>query len=199
MSESVFITFDDGPDREWTPQVLDVLAAAGVRATFFVIGQQVPANAGLVRRIRAAGHEVGNHTWSHRHPLMMGPRRARSEVRDGARVLADTIGEAVKFFRPPHGRTRRCMTDEAAALGEELVLWDVSAIDWGVFGQRAGIARRLQAVSSGDVVLMHDGRNRSNTPGELIAVLPGFLSDLARRGLTPLPLSARRTSQNGMA
>lgn len=187
----VFLTFDDGPDSEWTPRVLDVLAATGTRATFFVIGKQVRAHAELVRRVRAAGHELGNHTWSHRHPLTMGSRRARREVSDGAQVLADTLGEPVKFFRPPHGRTRHCMTEEAAALGEEQILWDVSAVDWGVFGYRAAIKRRLQAVRAGHIVLMHDGRNGVNATAELVAVLPAFLADLARRGLAARTLSAR--------
>lgn len=193
---AVFLTFDDGPDREWTPRVLDALAAAGILATFFAIGKQVRAHGGLVRRVRAAGHEFGNHTWSHRHPLLMGARRARREVQDGAKALADTLGESVKYFRPPHGRVRPCMTEAAADLGQELVLWDVSAIDWGIFGHRAEIARRLQRVGHGDIVLMHDGRNGRNRTDELVAALPAFLADLSRRDLAARTLSAR---QNRMA
>ena len=84
---AVYLTFDDGPDPEWTPRVLDLLAEAQVRATFFVVGQSVRAAPVLVRRIAADGHEIGNHSYSHRHPWAMREADARCEVRDGVPVL----------------------------------------------------------------------------------------------------------------
>lgn len=184
----VHLTFDDGPDPEWTPQVLDVLAAAEMRATFFVIGRQAHRHPELVRRVSAAGHEVANHTFDHRHPWTMSDRVARSQVRDGALVLGDILGHPPRLYRPPHGRGRACMIEEAARCGETPVGWNLSAVDWGPFGIAHRIAVRLRRSRPGDIVLMHDGRNRHNRPDELLQALPGFLDELRLRHLRSMPL-----------
>lgn len=190
-ADRVYLTFDDGPDPEWTPRVLDVLEQADVKATFFAIGQQAQRAPDLMRRIHAAGHAVGNHTFSHRHPWFMSQRTARAQVRDGANALSDVLGVTPRFYRPPHGRQRACMSDEAQRCGEQVVLWDISAVDWGPLGASAeGIAKRLDAVKGGDVVLMHDGRNQHNRPDQLLQVLPLFLRRLNDRGLQPALLPA---------
>lgn len=181
----VYLTFDDGPDEQWTARILDLLAEANMRATFFVVGRQARAQAPLVRRIAAQGHEIGNHSWSHRHPWTMLPRAARREVHDGAAAIADIIGRGPRFFRPPHGRLRRCMIEAAASRDQQLVLWNRSAVDWGPLGSARGIAARLGGVSAGDIVLMHDGGGGINRPFELVKALPSFLADLSRRGLVP--------------
>lgn len=175
---SVYLTFDDGPDERWTPRILDLLAHANVLATFFVVGRLALEQPELIRRIVAQGHEVGNHSWSHRHPWTLSPATARLEVRDGAAAIADLIGRAPSFFRPPHGRLRRCMLEEAERVGQTLVLWDRSAVDWGPLGSAAKISRRLNTVESGDIILMHDGGRGINRPSELVKVLPQFLAHL---------------------
>lgn len=182
-SDRVYLTFDDGPDPEWTPRVLDVLADAGVKATFFAVGQQAQRSPDLMRRVHAAGHAIGNHTYSHRHPWFMLQRAARAQVRDGANALGDVLGVAPRLYRPPHGRQRACMSDEAQRCGERVVLWDVSAIDWGPMGSADNIEKRLAAVRGGDIVLMHDGRNQHNRPDQLLQILPLFLRKLSDRGL----------------
>ncbi len=181
----VYLTFDDGPDAQWTARILDLLAEANACATFFVVGRQARTHAPLLRRIVAQGHEIGNHTWSHRHPWTMLAPAARQEVRDGAAAIADIIGQGARFFRPPHGRPRRCMIEAAAGCGQQLVLWHRSAVDWGPLGSVRGIAARLGAVRAGDIVLMHDGGAGINHPGELVKALPPFFADLNRRGLVP--------------
>lgn len=181
------LTFDDGPDARWTPRILEILARANVRATFFVVGRRALAQGALVRRIVAQGHALGNHTFSHRHPWTMLPSTARGEVRDGAAAIADIVGLAPQFFRPPHGRLRRCMLEEAERGGQIRVLWSRSAVDWGPLGEARGIARRLGAAQPGDIVLMHDGGYGINRPAELVKVLPGFLEQRGRCGWAPDP------------
>lgn len=188
MSSNVYLTFDDGPDPQWTPRVLDVLAAAQVRATFFVIGECARRAPALVRRAKAEGHEIANHTFAHRHPWTMSEAAAKKQVRDGAAVLEDILGSAPRFYRAPHGRDRRCMTEAARECGETPVAWDLSAIDWGFLGTASRIARRLKRVDASDIVLMHDGANKHNHPQELLRVLPGFLEELRRRDLRPVAL-----------
>lgn len=184
----VYLTFDDGPDPQWTPRILDTLAATGMRATFFVIGCNARRHPHLVRRATAAGHEIANHTFDHRHPWMMSSAAARQQVRDCATAVGDILGYPPRFYRPPHGRNRFCMNDEARLCGETPVDWDLSAIDWGPFGSAQRIAARLQHVRAGDIVLMHDGRNRHNRPDELLRVLPGFLDELQRRRMRSVAL-----------
>ena len=187
--DRIFLTFDDGPDQDWTPRILDLLAEASAPATFFVIGCRARVAAGLLRRSVAEGHDIGNHSWSHRHPFAMSRRRARDDVADGAKALADLLGRPVRHFRPPHGRVRRCMVDEAAAQGQTLVLWNLSAIDWGPLGGSRAIARRLRRAAAGDIVLMHDGNRGINRTAELAASLPGFLTGLGQRALRPALLA----------
>jgi peptidoglycan/xylan/chitin deacetylase (PgdA/CDA1 family) len=181
--QAVYLTFDDGPDPRWTPQILELLAQARMQATFFAIGKCAQREPALMRRIAAAGHAVGNHTFSHRHPWLMSSRSARAQVRDGAKALSDAIGSAPALYRPPHGRARPCMTDEARLQGERVVMWHRSAIDWGWLGTAQRIATRLARVRAGDIVLMHDGQNEHNHPEQLLQVLPGFLRELSSRGL----------------
>ena len=187
---AVYLTFDDGPDPRWTPQILDLLAQARMRATFFAIGECAQREPALMRQVTAAGHAIGNHTFGHRHPWLMRSQAARAQVRDGAKALSDATGHAPLFYRPPHGRVRPCMTDEARLYGERMVLWDRSAIDWGWLGTAPRIAARLARVLVGDIVLMHDGRNLHNRPDQMLQVLPDFLRELARRGLRSSELPA---------
>jgi len=187
--DRIFLTFDDGPDENWTPRILDLLAEASAPATFFVIGCRARSAAGLLRRSVAEGHDIGNHGWSHRHPFTMSARRARAQVADGALALADLLGRPARYFRPPHGRVRRCMVDEAVAQGQSLVLWSLSAIDWGPLGSSRAIARRLRRAAAGDIVLMHDGDRGINRTAELAASLPEFLAGLDQRGLRPALLA----------
>lgn len=193
----VYLSFDDGPDPRWTPRILDILAQANIRATFFLVGRLAARYPALVRRLVAEGHEAGNHTWSHRHPWTLLASSARKEVRDGAAAIADLIGRAPRFFRPPHGRLRGCMIEEAGRGGQTLVLWNRSAVDWGPLGSARGIARRLGAAQAGDIVLMHDGGRGINRPAELLEALPEFLSSLSRRGFVSslLPESAYKSVQ----
>jgi peptidoglycan/xylan/chitin deacetylase (PgdA/CDA1 family) len=188
---AICLTFDDGPDPRWTPQVLDMLARAGARATFFVVGKLARARPDLVRRMASEGHAVGNHSWSHRHPWIVSSATARREVRDGAAAIADVLGRPATYYRPPHGRLRRCALDEARDTGQTVALWSVSAVDWGPLAYARGISARLGRAQAGDIVLMHDGGRGINRPDRLCRVLPAFLDWLRERGLTPALLPAR--------
>lgn len=184
----VYLTFDDGPDPEWTPRILDILAASNACATFFVIGQQAQACAALVRRIVSEGHVIGNHGWSHRHPWTLRTSAARREVRDGASAIADILGFRPILFRPPHGRLRPAMVDEARSSGQSVVLWTRSAVDWGPSGHATAIAKRLAKTIAGDIVLMHDSGRGINRPEQLVTVLPRQLRSMTAGDLSSVPL-----------
>ena len=183
-----YLTFDDGPDPQWTPRVLDVLARSDTLATFFVVGRLAQRSAALLREMRAAGHVIGNHAYSHRHPWTMTRARARSEVRSGTDAIAQAIGERPQWFRPPHGRLGAYLVEAARDEGQRVALWSVSAVDWGPFATPARIRSRLADLRGGDIVLMHDGPLRHNRPDCTLGVLPATLAALPQRGLAPAPL-----------
>jgi peptidoglycan/xylan/chitin deacetylase (PgdA/CDA1 family) len=183
QSLQTHLTFDDGPHPEYTPRVLDLLAAVGARATVFMVGTAAAHHAELTRRVLSDGHAIGNHTWSHPHPRLLGAARARHEVAAGSDALANVIGERPRYFRPPYGRMRRCMTEAAAHQGQVVVLWSLSGKDWGPLGRARWIENRLARASAGDIVLLHDAPWRYNRPWEMLKVLTAFLVRLKRDGL----------------
>jgi peptidoglycan/xylan/chitin deacetylase (PgdA/CDA1 family) len=183
-----YLTFDDGPDVLWTPAVLEALAEARVQATFFVLGRTARDQAALLRETRAAGHVIGNHSFSHKHPWLMSRQNAASEVRDGADAIADVLGERPTWYRPPHGRLTLATIDAAHETGHRIALWSVSAIDWGPLATPHRILSRLRMLNAGDVVLMHDAPRRHNRPQHTLHVLPDVLAALARNGPRPAPL-----------
>jgi peptidoglycan-N-acetylglucosamine deacetylase len=188
-----FLTFDDGPDPHSTPAVLDVLEAAGQHASFFVIGRLASKHGPLLRRARASGHLIGNHSYSHRHPWLLGRASARLEIRSGAQAIADATGEWPGWYRPPHGRLTRYVTEAAREEAQRIALWSVSAVDWGPLATPRRILARLRLVRAGDIVLMHDGPLRHNRPQHTLQVLATMLAALARHGPFPatLPTDAR--------
>jgi peptidoglycan-N-acetylglucosamine deacetylase len=175
------LTFDDGPDSDHTPRLLDLLASAEVRATFFVLGRHAVRQPALVRRMIGEGHTLGSHGWSHAHPWWQSQRSAIRDVTRAAEALADLCGERVRWFRPPFGRLRHCMRTAAEAEGQHLVLWSRSVIDWGPFGTPSAIERRLRAALPGDILLLHDARNKRNRPDATLHALSATLPALRDR------------------
>jgi peptidoglycan/xylan/chitin deacetylase (PgdA/CDA1 family) len=188
-----FLTFDDGPDSRWTPQVLESLEASGSKATFFVIGRLAQRHGELLRAARAAGHAIGNHGWSHRHPWTLSRAQARREVRAGADAVAQAVGVWPCWFRPPHGRLGRHLAELAREERQRIALWSLSAVDWGPLATAPRILDRLRRIGAGDIVLMHDGPLRHNRPDRMLQALPEVLADLTLRGLRPAPLPALAT------
>lgn len=184
----VCLTFDDGPDPDFTPAVLEILAARGCRASFFVLGEAAARWPELVRRIACEGHSLGNHTYTHPRGRALDAARARAEIERCQRQIETLCGFRPLWFRPPYGSRNRHLRDAAQRLGLITVLWSRSAIDWGIFGTQRGIARRLRRIAPGDIVLMHDGRRRHNRPAPLLALLPALLDRLRERGIEPVSL-----------
>jgi len=185
---SICLTFDDGPDPIYTPKILEVLENHNAKATFFVLGEAVEQFPGLVYEILKAGHGIGNHTYSHSHPWMMSPLRAQQEVSKTNSIIKSITGITPRWFRPPFGRLRAAMRRQAHLEGMTTVLWSRSVIDWGMLGTKAGIARRLETIEPGDIVLMHDGKREANNPEFTIECLPTFLQSLGEKALVACTL-----------
>ncbi|MFE6749802.1 polysaccharide deacetylase family protein [Kitasatospora purpeofusca] len=177
----VALTFDDGPHPEYTPQVLDVLARYYAPAAFFCIGLHALAHPGVVRRIAAEGHTLGNHSWSHAYLPDLGPIGLREQLGFTADALARACGgtRPSRWLRPPYGGRSPELLTAVAGSGLTTALWDVDAKDWSRPGADVLARRVLDAVGPGSVVLMHDGGgDRSQT----VAALPEVITGLRRRG-----------------
>jgi peptidoglycan/xylan/chitin deacetylase (PgdA/CDA1 family) len=179
----VYLSFDDGPDPKYTPRLLDMLAAAGAHANFFVVGAACQRHPALLNRILSEGHTIGSHSFSHRHPWVLSTTEARQEVRQGFDAITAIGNHSPRFFRPPYGRLRMAMMDETHALGMQTVLWSRSAIDWGTWGKPSAVARRLSKTRPGDILLLHDAVGMKNRPAAMLALLPDFLGKCKQRGL----------------
>ncbi|AXG82354.1 polysaccharide deacetylase family protein [Streptomyces paludis] len=178
-SRPVALTVDDGPDPRWTPLLLDVLDAHRVRATFFVVGERAARHPELLRRILAAGHTLGNHTYSHPQPFAaLPPARIHEEIRRTQRVVTDATGVTPALFRAPAGGWSRTVLGAAREQGLTPVDWSVDPKDWRA-PPAARIARTVLRARPGDIVLCHDGGgDRSGT----VAALDTALGQLRRRG-----------------
>lgn len=191
------LTFDDGPDPEWTPQVLDILKAKHVHATFFVIGANAQANPDLIQRIVAEGHELGSHTYTHPN-LADTPQQVVSlELNATQRLIEALTGRSMRLFRPPYlgdnepGDPGDILPVEIAQnMGYLTVGERVDPIDWALPGPDVIVQRTLAAVArtggNGETILLHDaGGDRSQT----VAALPMMIDKLRAQGFVFVPAS----------
>ena len=185
----VALTFDDGPDPEYTPRILDSLDASGVRATFFMVGRQIEVTGAVARAIVAAGHDVGNHTYGHRHLWTLSPAATVREVDAGAAAVADATGVRPRYFRPPWGLFNWPAYVRAAQIGEARVLWSVRPEGLVVSADATRMAALVaRKAHPGGIVNLHDHGGHASTPRETWLALPAMVAGLRARGLEPVPL-----------
>ncbi len=179
-----YLTFDDGPHPTWTPRVLEVLSRYGVRATFFVLGQNVEAYPDLAARLAEAGHDPENHTFDHASLDKVDRETFIAEVQDTDRAIHEAVGERadpIACLRPPYGAVGTETRALAAELGKALTLWNVDPQDWRRPGAEQIAEHLLAHARPGAILLMHDGGGeRSQT----VEALDRVLAELTARGYT---------------
>src|SRR6267378_3364575 len=153
----IAMTFDDGPSATLTPKLLDLLAAHHIKATFFVIGENVAEHPEIVARAAREGHEIGNHSWSHPNLVKMSEEAVRSQLRRTDDAIKSATGVRPTLLRPPYGsitaREKRWIHDE---FGYQIILWDVDPNDWKRPGPAVVRTRILKETRPGSIVLSHD-------------------------------------------
>lgn len=149
----VALTFDDGPRADTTGRLLDGLRERGAKATFFVIGEQIPGNEDLLRRMTAEGHQIGNHTYSHIRLSTADRDKAVEEIHKTEVLVEEIVGEGEVWLRPPYGKVGE---EQAALIGTPMIYWSVDPKDWKLLDADDVTEAVLSNVGSGDIVLLHD-------------------------------------------
>lgn len=189
----IAITIDDGPDPAVTPQVLDLLDAAGARATFFCIGERAAAQPALVADILRRGHDVQNHSQLHRKTFsLFGPRRMAQDIAAAQHTFARLTGRAPRFFRAPAGLRNPFLEPVLARHGLTLASWTRRGFDTREGDADTVLARLTRNLAGGDILLLHDGhaaRTRQDRP-VILEVLPRLLDAVRAAGLRPVTLTA---------
>jgi peptidoglycan/xylan/chitin deacetylase (PgdA/CDA1 family) len=192
----VALTFDDGPDLDATPRVLRLLAARGARATFFLVGARAARHPDLARAIVDEGHEIGNHTWSHRNAWFLGPAATAREIGDGARILGDATGRVPRLYRPPWGIVNAAALRVARRDALTVVLWSLQPE--GLRARAAGeqLRRCARRLTDGDIVDLHDAPGLPGASERLLALLPSLLDLVAERGWSAVTVGALLGGKN---
>lgn len=181
------LTFDDGPHPQGTPAVLEALAAAGAKATFFLVGEQVRANPALAREIVAEGHWIALHCDRHRNLMRLTPAQVRRDIAAAEATIAEATGIAPTLYRPPYGIPNAAALRLARSRGWRTLLWSHWGRDWEDRATADSIARLLTTdLCPGAVLLLHDADNYCS-PGswrKTAAALPAVLDRLGEQGLT---------------
>jgi peptidoglycan/xylan/chitin deacetylase (PgdA/CDA1 family) len=157
--KAVYLTFDDGPTPEITSWVLDQLAQYQAKATFFCIGKNVAAHPDLCQQIKSKGHQIGNHTQTHRNGWVTTTTEYLADFEDCTQTLQNTLNEEVKLFRPPYGKIGLKAYFKIKKQGYKIVMWDVLSADFDPeINAEQCLANVLNNIESGSIVVFHDSQ-----------------------------------------
>ncbi len=175
----IALTFDDGPNPYYTPQILAILQRYEVKATFFDVGYLVEDYPNIVRQEYKQGNIIANHSWSHPQLTLLSAPAMLSQITSASNAIKAAIGVRPTFFRPPYGAMNRTVLAQAYYAGETTVLWDDTGEDWKLPGVGLIVSKILRLARDGAIILIHDGGgNRAQT----VAALPIIITALKNRG-----------------
>ena len=149
----IALTFDDGPSAAWTPALLDGLKERGVKATFFLIGENADKNPEIVKRMAEEGHLIGNHTYHHVELTKVSENEARLELADTSAAIVRITGKEPEYMRPPFGAWQRKLEQEIRMLP---VLWTIDPLDWTTENQDEIVNKVVTEAEENDIILLHD-------------------------------------------
>lgn len=165
------LTFDDGPDKKYTGELLDLLKKYNIKATFFVVAKFAEENYELIKRMEEEGHTIGLHSLEHKNALLNGPLYTNKEFEESLKIM-DKINVNIKSFRPPWGHLNLLTIRNLKKFNLNLVLWDVIIGDWKADITADEISRRLLSQSKNkSIICLHDGRGKNEAPKRTIEAL----------------------------
>jgi peptidoglycan-N-acetylglucosamine deacetylase len=191
VENGVALTFDDGPDPDGTPAILDVLAGAGARAVFFLVGEQVEAHPDLARRVAEEGHVVALHGFQHVEHDELGDA-AHADLERGAAAAAEATGVQPRLYRPPYGRFSEQSYRAVQELGLTPVYWSAWGYDWDPLPAERIAEIAIRDLDHGAILLLHDSARYATRPSAAptAEALPEILAALRERGLESVPVPA---------
>ena len=176
--QKIALTFDDGPHPKYTPKILEILRKYDIKATFFVIGQNVEFYPGIVEQIISDGHEIGNHTYRHKHTKMLTDEIFEEDVNKCDSLLYDNCDYEIKIFRPPEGYVDEKVKKIADELGYSIILWNIDTKDWAHATPYQIEKNVINNISAGDIILMHDYVSGGNSTIEALErIIPKLLDE----------------------
>jgi peptidoglycan/xylan/chitin deacetylase (PgdA/CDA1 family) len=174
-TKKIALTFDDGPDPTYTAQILSVLAAYNVKATFFEVGEMITAYPDQVRAVFNAGHEIENHSFTHADLTTLSDAQIISEIQNTSDAIFNITGVRPTYLRPPYGEVNSHVESIIESMGYKTTLWTVDTNDWAEPGTNAIIQAALSGATDQGIILMHDaGGNRSQTVAALDDIIVGL-------------------------
>lgn len=186
------LSFDDGPDEEGTPAVLDALERSGARATFFLVGEQLMGRAGLGREIVNRGHEIALHGFGHPRHAELSPREVKDDLARGLGAVEAATGRRPRFFRPPYGEFTEVSHAACRDLGLEPVLWSAWGLDWEPVPPERIAELVERDLEDGTIVVLHDSARYAPRDSALptAAAVPLVAAAAERAGLSLVPVGA---------
>lgn len=184
----VAITFDDGPNVDYSLKIAHILDEYGVKATFFTVGKALAKRPDISRQLLADGQLLGNHSYTHNSTAWLDPRYPEFDKTEA--LFKKDVGVCPAFFRPPHGTHTPLMAHQVHNVGGTVITWDISAGDWSTTNGQLVADRVLSRVKPGSIILLHDGIDGDLTADRsvIITALPIILQGLQKRGLHPVTL-----------
>lgn len=178
----VALTFDDGPDGVYTPQVLDILRDKGIPGAFFVVGNRVHEFPEVAQRIVDEGHVIGNHTYSHALLTKASGKKLVQELEATEKALGSLGLSSSRYFRPPYGAASPSLVEESANLGYRFALWSVDSLDWRGLSKAEVENNVLTQVQPGSVILLHSGGGPGENLSGSVSALPSLIDTLLADG-----------------
>ncbi len=189
----VALTFDDGPSLRWTPQIVNALKQAGIKATFFMLGEHVRQYPDIARLVVSEGHEVGNHSYHHHLPLFYNRAELTNEIKETEQVIRNVTGVTTKYFRPPKAWLTKAQKKQIRALGYSIALWSLNSKDWVTFDDKFMVNYILKNIHPGDIILFHDSGGVFGVEGgdrhETVKTIPQLAEKLRGMGYRFVTLS----------
>lgn len=172
--KAVSLTFDDGPDDTITPQILNILKANDIQATFCYVGTQMNHFPEVVKQTAAQGNQIINHTFAHPRMSELQPEDMRNEVSQNDNIISNLTGNQTRSVRPPYGDINASVVEEMRKEGKTIILWSLDSLDWADIPPETLVANILADVRPGDIILMHSISTRTNTAAALPLIIKGL-------------------------
>lgn len=182
QEKKVALTFDDGPDTVYTPQIMDILKQYKIKATFFLIGNRAQLFPDIVKRMAKEGHIIGNHTMNHANIAKLDKQKTYLEIKQGEDALSKIIGYRTYLFRSPYGSLSAEQVKEIGGYNYKIIAWNVDSLDWKSLSAEQVQYNVLENAKKGSIILQHSSGSAEEDLTGSVAALPEIIKILKKEG-----------------